>query len=353
MMAKENTFLRMIVALGVAVIFGTANLTAETVYVDNLNGNDTNPGTTDKPLKTLNKAAELINSTTGSGPTILKVLPGVYQFQNAVVFENTRPYTKDKRLIIEAAVLPDDSDWKPELMPIVISSAVPTTNFGFDCSIGLKVEVNHVTIRGLKLLGNPVSEIYYYPIARENKDLTDLIIRQCLFVGDEDALPIQSGVLAHGNEIVIDHCVFYNCKNSIVYYFVDEDRTKARVGSEMTYCIIVGGYETGIWTAAPDQDFKFHHNIITRCANAWIHNTANLTEYSLNNCIITDNEKYIARWTNDKGPVPSEQAYIEGNIIKEGDVQLVKKDDVSIPKDYLHVVPGTLGSDLGAGLFLK
>ncbi|MFC1481684.1 right-handed parallel beta-helix repeat-containing protein [Candidatus Neomarinimicrobiota bacterium] len=351
-MAKHYIFSRLIVSVVITFIFSTSGLTAETVYVDNQNGDDNSPGTIDEPLKTIHQAAELINNT-DEGSTILKILPGIYQLQNAAVFKNTRPYTKDHRLIIEAAVLPDDAGWKPELMPILISSAIPSTNFGFDCSIGLKIEVNHVTVRGLKLLGNPVSEVYYYPIARESKDKTDLIVTQCLFIGDEDALPIQSGVLAHGNNIIIDHCIFYNCRNSVVFYFVDEDRTVARLGGEMNYCIIDGGYETGIWTAAPDKDFKFHHNIITRCANAWIHNTSNTTKYNLSNCIITDNEKYVSRWTNENGPVQSEQSYIEDNIIWEGTVQLVKKTDVSIPKDYLHVVPGTLGSDLGAGLFSK
>ena len=51
--------------------------------------------------------------------------------------------------------------------------------------------------------------------------------------------------------------------------------------------------------------------------------------------------------TGQTGP---EVAYEEKNIIKEGQVVLVKDKTT---RNYLHVVPGTLGSDIGAGLFKK
>ncbi|MFC2135689.1 hypothetical protein ACFLTH_13825 [Bacteroidota bacterium] len=329
------------------------NLTAQTLYINSSSGNDTNPGTIDKPFKSFSPIEQIVNSLEGEGTTIVKIEPGIYHLDEKVLFKNYRKYTEAERLVIEAAALPGDTAWTHADMPIIISTAVPSDNFGFKCSIGLDIEVNHVTIRGLKFLGNPQTEIYYYPIGRQGKDLEDLVITQCMFIGDEDALPIQSGILAHGNKIIIDHSVFYNCKNSVVFYFADDNREVQRYGSEMKYCIVNGAYECGIWTASPDTDFKFHHNIITRSKNMWIHNLLNTTVYSIDDCIITNNENYITKLGQNYEYLKSDITFRENNVIRNGDIILVKKNDISIPENYLHVVPNTLGSKLGAGLFYQ
>ncbi len=337
----------------VAVTLCHFNLFAQTIYLDAAKGNDKYAGTIDKPLKTFTAAANFVNSLDGEGTTIIKVASGTYHLNEKVQFKNSRNYNEKNRFVIEAVILPDDTAWTPAQMPVIISTAEPSENFGFDCSVGLDVEINHVTIRGLKFLGNPLPEIYYYPVGRQGKDLEDLSVSQCLFVGDEDALPIQSGVLAHGNKIIINHCIFYNCKNSVVFYFADDNREVPRHGSEMKYCIIDGAYESGIWTASPDADFKFHHNIITRCKYTWIHNLLNKTVYNIENCIITDNEHYITKLDQNYEYVNSDIPYTENYVIHDGNITLVKKDDILIPIDYLHILPGTLGSNLGAGLFYK
>jgi hypothetical protein len=43
------------------------------------------------------------------------------------------------------------------------------------------------------------------------------------------------------------------------------------------------------------------------------------------------------------------------HVVKSGSVKLLNQDgiDVPVPRDYLHVAPGTAGSELGAGLFLN
>ena len=103
----------------------TPRAISEVLYIDSTNGNDTNPGTSEKPLSTLSKAAMLVNNNSNSGPTIIKILPGIYNLTQAVVIINSRPYTKKDRLTIEASVLPDDPGWKPVFMPVILSTENP------------------------------------------------------------------------------------------------------------------------------------------------------------------------------------------------------------------------------------
>jgi len=329
------------------------SLNAQTFYVDINRGNDSNPGTICNPVKTISEAAQRVRTLGNHNQVTIKIYPGIYNLDDKVLFDVQQKFEERARLIIEAIVLPDDDDWDPSQMPVIISTAKAQANFGFECSIGFDIEISHITIRGLKFLGNPVPEIYYYPIGRQGKRLDDLVVTQCLFIGDKDTLPIQSGILAHGNKVIINHCIFYNCRNSVVFYFVDEDREVKRTGSEMTYCIVDGGYESGIWTAAPDTNFKFHHNIVTRCQNFWVHNLLNNTKYSITDCFISDNIFSISKVTSSFEFSQSQNIYHEKNVSKEGKIQLVFKNDIDMPKNYLHPMPGTPGSNLGAGLFIK
>lgn len=331
-------------------------LDAQTIYVDIKNGNNTNNGTIESPIQTLDRAAELVNTSKLRGSAIIKLAPGIYNLTDKIVFR-TDKYSENERLIIEATVLPHDTSWSHEKMPVIMSTSAASDNFGFDCSIGINIEVNHVTIRGLKFLGNPNPGVYYYyAIGRSGKDLMDLLVTQCVFVGEEDVMPIQSGILAHGNQIKVSNCIFYNCRNGVVYYFANENRDIERYESEMSNCIIYGAYESGIWTASPDKNFIFRNNIITNCKYAWVHNIDNKTVYSLKDCIIANNENYI---TSLAGSIwafsPSEIVFSEKNVLKVGEIMLQKKteDGLIMPKDYLHVIKGKRGSKLNAGIFLK
>ena len=64
------------VALAVAIF--SPGVIAEVLYLDSTNGDDTNPGTREKPLSTIGKAAILVNNSSNPGPTIIKILPGIY-----------------------------------------------------------------------------------------------------------------------------------------------------------------------------------------------------------------------------------------------------------------------------------
>jgi hypothetical protein len=344
------------IELGALVLALSVGVTiAETLHVDGVNGNDINPGTKDKPLRTMGQAAVMVNRSTEGGPTTIKIGPGVYNLTKAVLFKNTRPYTNGKRLTIEATVLPDDPNWKPALMPVILSTEIPQqwekTKAQIEAS-GLKVEISHVTIRGLKFLGSPVSHIWYYPVFREGKSLEDLVVTQCLFTMDRNALSSNVAIIANGHGLEVDHCIFYNCRNPVVFWNADGGTSKNNV---MRYCIVDGAYTSGVWVCQTAEDLEFHHNIITRSRYAWMRSSSNQRKYRLHDCIITDNECYSGECGSDwkLNPTGSGIVYKEKDVIKTGKVVLEMGNgiDLAVPRDFLHPVSGTLGSDLGAGLF--
>jgi hypothetical protein len=267
-----------------------------------------------------------------------------------VLFENTRPYTKEKRLTIEATVLPDDPNWKPALMPVVLSTEDPGKPDVLTETYSLKIKNNYVTIRGLKFLGNPLSNNWHACVERIGKDLDDLLITQCMFIGDRDSFNIYCAALATGNRFVVDHCIFKNCHASVVYW--DGLEGVSGKGCAMRYCIVDGAYISGVWTCQTAEDFEFNHNIVTRSDYFWMRKPGDRQTYRLHDCIVTSN-KYYSGYGNAGGPTGqtgAEVTFEEKTVIKEGKVILEKDKKV---RGYLHVVPGTLGSDLGAGLFKK
>ncbi len=352
---KTLNFRIVFVGLVVAVLAPT--LIAETLYVDGISGNDSSLGTKDKPLKTISKAATMVNDSNAHGPTTIKIAPGVYNITKAVLFDNKRSYTKEKRLTIEATILPDDPNWKPALMPVVLSTEIPQqwekTKAQVETS-GLKIEISHVTIRGLKFLGSPVSHIWYYPVFRQGKSLEDLVVTQCLFTMDRNALSSNVAIIANGHGLVVDHCIFYNCRNPIVFWNADGGTSKKNA---MRYCIVDGAYTSGVWVCQTAEDLEFHNNIITRSKYAWMRGSSNQRKYRLHDCIITDNESYSGECGSDwklKATGP-EIVYNEKDVIKTGKVVLEMGNgiDLPVPRNFLHPVPGTFGSNLGAGLFKK
>ncbi len=111
---------------------------------------------------------------------------------------------------------------------------------------------------GLKFHGYFYPNTRYFLIARFNKTKTDLSVQQRMFVGDENISQIQVGIIAHGNEINIDHCVFYKLRNTAVFFQDSGDGIKT--GNSITNSIIYGAKQS-VWTAWPDKDFKFENNV--------------------------------------------------------------------------------------------
>jgi hypothetical protein len=357
-MSTKTILSRGIICIAVFVSFCCGLLNAETIYISSDQGNDTNPGTQDKPIQTIAHAAAIVNDSKEPGPTTIKIAPGAYCIDRMIVFENSRQYSKDKRLIIEATILPDDKNWAPAVMPVVLSTVEGQGSDTEKHAIAMKIEVNHATVQGIKFLGNPRPRTWGYSIFRSGKNLDDLIVSQCMFVGDEQALPYNCPICANGQSVVVDHCVFY--KSDIPAIFWDAEGGVSK-GNAMRYCIVDGADIAAVWTCQTAEDFEFHHNIITRSQYFWMRAPDNRKKYTIRDCIVTNN-KYKSGYGTAaaiNGQTGPEISFEEKNVIEQGDVALEKAivtaDALSVvrPRSYLHVAAGTLGSNLGAGLFKK
>ena len=323
----------------------------EIVYVDGRKGDDANPGGRELPVLTIARAVEMVTAGKAGVGTV-RINPGTYVLTTHVPVdaEKTMP---DKKIIIEAGLMPDDPSWRPELMPVILSTA-PKGEIAEDFHFvaAFLINASHVAVRGLKFTGYAYPNTRYFPIARLNKSKTDLFVEQCLFVGNEDASHLQVGVIARGNRVMIDHCVFYNVRNSAVFW--QDDGSGLKTGNGITNSIIYGATQSGVWTAWPDGDFTFRNNIVACCRYAWIKNADNASVYTIENCVVVGNQHYQA--LSGAVIVPQTFKVIEKNVVKTGKITLRPKDDVThypLPIDYLHVVPGTVGSEMGAGLFKK
>jgi len=93
------------------------------IYVNPSTGNDQNAGSQEQPLKTLNEAARRVNGSNGTGAITIYLSEGIYGLAATVTFHPANwHFSKDQRLTIRAAVLPDDEDWNPGKMPVIVST---------------------------------------------------------------------------------------------------------------------------------------------------------------------------------------------------------------------------------------
>jgi hypothetical protein len=347
-----------LIFLVVAVALLGSMASAEVLYVDDINGNDAHPGTEDRPLRSIARAAVMVNNGKEPGPTTIRIKPGAYCITETVMFENSRRYSEDDRLIIEAMVLPDEKDWTPAMMPVVLSTVKGEGSSTEKHAIAIRVEVNHATVRGIKFLGNPRPRTWGYSIFRMNKGLDDLAVTQCLFVGDEQALPYNCPICANGQGLVVDHCIFYKCDIPAIFWDAEGGLSRRNA---MRYCIVDGADVAAVWTCQTDLDFDFQHNIITRSQYFWMRAPNNKKKYVVRDCVVTDNKHDSGFGTASAiyGQAGPDVTFNEKNVIRTGKIQLQKPSvtpealSVVRPREYLHVVPGTLGSDLGAGLFIE
>ncbi|OHB57034.1 MAG: hypothetical protein A2173_09635 [Planctomycetes bacterium RBG_13_44_8b] len=338
------------------VLICHSNVYAQAVYVDCNAGDDKNPGTKESPVCSIHKAAEIIRSR-DNDIYVIKINPGIYILDKHVPVATEKEMT-NKRIVIEANILPDDTSWTPEKMPVITSKAkkgeIPEH---YHWVVSFLVDESHVTIRGIKFHGYFYPNSRYYPVARLNKTKTDLSVEQCMFVGETDNSPLQVGVIAHGNEIKVDHCVFYKVRNTVVFWVDSGDGIKN--GNSLTNSIIFS-VNQAVWTSYPDKDFKFENNIVSNCRYVWVKNNFNKTKYSISNCVIVNNQYYKGVPDNVRLN-PGEFEIDENNVTKKGEIslRLIDNDDnpllfgidEPLPIDYLHILPGTLGYDIGAGIF--
>ena len=227
-------------------------------------GNDANPGNKLQPLKTIAEAARRINVSAVKATTTIILSAGVYPLTETVLFNNNK-FSTDNRLIIRAEILPDDPNWNPQRMPIIttIIPTIQTPNDGEEAR-GMEIEVSHVTIQGLRFTGSTTyyyidgkQNRRYYPIWRDGKNLDDLLVTQCLFAGNIDVLPIRVAVIANGHGLVLDHCVFFNCQNPVVFWEAEGGTSNHNA---MRYCLI---YESTIAVYGQQQTPGMILNFIT------------------------------------------------------------------------------------------
>lgn len=338
------------------ILISHLNIHAQTIYVDSNVGDDKNSGTKEAPVFSINKAAEIIRSKDNNIYT-MRINPGIYVMDSHVQVATEKEMT-DKRIVIEASVLPDDTSWTPEKMPVIANKAKKgETPVNSNFVISFLIDESHVTIRGIKFHGYFYPNTRYFPIARFNNAKTDLLVEQCMFVGDANISQIQAGIIAHGNEISIDHCVFYKVRNTVVFFLDSGNGIKN--GNSLTNSIIFG-VSQAIWTVSPDKDFKFENNIVSNCRYVWVKNNFNTTKYSIDNCVIVNNQYYEGIADNIRLS-PMEFEINENNVTKKGEISLrltgnddkpfLDEVDKPLPIDYMHITPGSLGYDMGAGLF--
>lgn len=329
---------------------------AQGVYVDSNSGDDNNEGTKEAPVYSIQKATDIVRSKNNYIYTI-KINPGIYVLDNHVSVETDKDMI-DKRIIIEASILPDDTSWTHDKMPVIANKSVKgeiPDNYNF--VVSLLINESHVTIKGIKFHGYFYPHTRYFPVARFDKTKTDLLVEQCIFVGDANVSQIQAGVIAHGNEVKIDHCVFYKLRNTVVFFLDSGNGIKN--GNGLTNSIIYGASHA-IWTVSPDKDFIFENNIVSNCNYVWAKNNFNTTKYTIDNCILLNNKYY--KGIADKARLsPGEFEISENNVTKEGEISLrltgndekpfLDEVDKHLPIDYMHIIPNTIGYEIGAGIF--
>jgi hypothetical protein len=323
---------------------------AEELYVNAKTGSDKNTGSKSQPLKTLGEAANRINANTEKKAATIILSEGVYALIETVLFNNNK-FSAESRLTIRAEILPNDANWNPQRMPVIttIIPATPTPGDGEEAR-GLEIESSHVTIQGLRFTGS--QDYYYidgkqnrryYPIWRDGKNLEDLVVTQCLFAGNVDVLPIRVAVIANGHGLVLDHCVFYNCQNPVVFWNA-LDGTSYR--NAMRYCLVYEANYSGVWTTdQTGDDFEFHHNVIANSRTAWIRDNNSTHHYKIHDCILANNMKT----TGNSGDNAINNDFLKMDNVQLSGIVEIEKDQSK--NNYLQLKEGSPGSKLQAGLF--
>ncbi len=338
-MSQSVSFLMIFLFLAVS------RLNAQTVFVDAVKGKDGAKGTVTDPIANLEQAMRQANSFSGNEPVTIRLYPGLYTLQQQVEIKTAKPADDTIKYTIEAVVMPDDPEWKPASMPVIQSVSPDNSTTQFVHAVGFLVAKNNVRLRGLKFLGNANPTVrYYYPITRENENLNGLEISQCYFIGERNSAPIQGAVWVHGASTRIDHCIFYECKNALLFF-------KSIRDFSITYSIIDGAYEAAAWYAGTGNDFEFRNNIVTNCNYFWLRAADTFPTYTFSNSIITGVHEYMGHWGKD-GLIPaSKNSHVETNIKKTGKIMLSEVRTEGLPKDYLNLLPQSDGNELKAGIF--
>lgn len=323
------------------------SLHAQTLYVDALHGRSDAPGTLTNPLVSLEKAVALAHDFTGSEPVVIKVCRGLYVLTQPLELKTQQPGPDTASYSLEAATMPDDPAWQPNAMPVIQSVSANNSTAGFPHAVGLLVAKSHVTVKGLKFVGNANPAVqFYYPLTRENPACQELTVSQCYFIGDRNATSIQGAVWVAGTGLSVDHTIFYGCRNALIM-------GSAIKQFSLNNSIIYGAYEAAMWFRPQEDGFKsfvFQHNLVANCAYFWIISEKPMPKLSLCNSVITGVAHYLGTG-NMTLTEARETTHQEEGVRKTGTIQLSEVTGATVPLDYLNPVPASAGYNLGASLF--
>lgn len=312
------------------------HLRAQTIFVDPLKGKDTQTGTAAAPLATLDKAVATANTFSGKEPVSIKLFPGLYTLTQKLGIQLPAS--------IEAVTLPDDTDWLPSKMPVIQSVSGNNSEVQFPHSVGFLVAADKVTFRGLKFTGNANPAVkYYYPITKEDSLLTGLGVSQCYFTGDRYAAPIQGGVWAHGPNTAIDHCIFYNCNNALLFF-------KGVDHFSVTNTVISGAYEAAMWVWLLDGQFVFRNNIIANCDYFWTIPVAASAKRRFENSLFLNVGHNAGNWQGGMVPA-SDSGFVFNNVRRSNGAKVSASALPARPanRSGLPFIPEA--DNVGAGLF--
>jgi hypothetical protein len=358
-----------IIVLKMFVLFmliqtGVFGQSTKEIFINANTGNDQNTGTKESPLKSLSEASKKVNDSEGKGAITIYLSKGVYGMAETARFTSAKwQFSESDRLIIRAEVLPDDANWNPGDMPVMVSTMpfdIEEKNDKNEVTgafnYGILVETSHVTIQGLRIMGEPVHEspsknilIRNYPIVWDGKNLEDLRVTQCLFLGNKIALPNHLGILAAGSALEVDHCVFYGIKDAVVMWNTPANKSK------MHHNLCLNTYGAVVWTWSTTEDFKFYNNVLGNVNVIWVLNKDEKNTFTIENSMFIGYNELVnkgggAAGFGEKANPEKLKFGKEVTVKKEGSLQIVE-DPTS--RYYLQLAPGTMGTNLGAGLFTK
>lgn len=334
----------------------TCSVCAQTYYVDPLNGDDSfNGQAEDTPFRTLEKAFVYANSYSGEGTIHVKLFPGLYVATDKILLTPSKKLDQVNRFVIEAVVMPDDTLWEPSKMPIFQSISKNNHSKQFEHCVGLSITTSHVSIKGIKFIGNPNPDVhYYYPVSREDDSLTDLEVSQCFFIGDNQSSPIQGAIYTFGMGLNVDHCIIYGCRNGVLHFSENSPPfdMDTYIASSVKNCIINNANEGAFWTAFPLPNYEFRENVVSNCKYFWVKIAEDTGKYEIHNSVITNVVNFIVVQSRSfKGKRTVEETNVEEfNVIKSGSVLLINKEGPEFPKLHLHLLPQSAGFNLSAGV---
>jgi hypothetical protein len=118
---------------------------------------------------------------------------------------------------------------------------------------------------------------------------------------------------------------------------------------------MIDNYGAAVWSWTVADDFKFYNNVISNNNVFWEVGRDENRTYTIANSLVVGYNSLINKGGGAFGygePTDPKRLKYGNDVIikKDGSLQIEK--DPTKP-DYLHLIPGTMGADLGAGLFTK